>query len=173
MKTQASSSNTISQKSIKKNTIFNFFLTFANVLFPFITTPYISRVLNIEDIGIINQGSVFSTLFINLISLGVTGYGAREIACVRNDIEKLFNYRFSVPVYQRPYSWTNEEVDSLLLDIWAAYSDYQKLNQDEKQKSSLYVVLQSVRRIFLRLEDCSPTPKKRGINNAKSDRCCS
>lgn len=54
-------------------------------------------------------------------------------------IEKLFNYRFSVPVYQRPYSWTNEEVDSLLLDIWAAYSDYQKLNQDEKQKSSLYV----------------------------------
>lgn len=96
MKTQASSSNTISQKSIKKNTIFNFFLTFANVLFPFITTPYISRVLNIEDIGIINQGSVFSTLFINLISLGVTGYGAREIARVRNDIEKLNKIFFSV-----------------------------------------------------------------------------
>lgn len=84
------------QKSIKKNTIFNFFLTFASVLFPFITTPYISRVLNIEDIGIINQGSVFSTLFINLISLGVTGYGAREIARVRNDIEKLNKVFFSV-----------------------------------------------------------------------------
>ncbi len=96
MKTQPYSNSIIFQKSIKKNTIFNFFLTFASVLFPFITTPYISRVLNIEDIGIINQGSVFSTLFINLISFGVTGYGAREIARVRNDIEKLNNVFFSV-----------------------------------------------------------------------------
>lgn len=88
--------NIIPQKSLKKNTIFNFFLTFASVLFPFITTPYISRVLNISDIGIINQGAVFSALFINLISFGVTGYGAREIARVRNDIEKLNKIFFSV-----------------------------------------------------------------------------
>lgn len=88
--------NIIPQKSLKKNAIFNFFLTFASVLFPFITTPYISRVLNIGDIGLINQGSVFSALFINLISLGVTGYGAREIARVRNDVEKLNKVFFSV-----------------------------------------------------------------------------
>lgn len=86
----------ISQKSIKKNTIFNFLLSFASVLFPFITTPYISRVLNIEDIGIINQGSILSSLFINLISLGLTGYGAREIARVRNNKKKLNEVFFSV-----------------------------------------------------------------------------
>lgn len=83
-------------KSIKKNTFFNFLLTFASILFPLITTPYISRVLNIEDIGIINQGSVFSALFINLISLGLAGYGAREIARVRDDREKLSQVFFSV-----------------------------------------------------------------------------
>lgn len=83
-------------KSIKKNTLFNFLLSFASILFPLITTPYVSRILNIEDIGIINQGSVFSTLFINLISLGLSGYGAREIARNRDDKVKLNKIFFSV-----------------------------------------------------------------------------
>lgn len=95
-KTELALDISVSQKSIKKNAVFNFILTFANIVFPLITIPYISRVLNISDIGIINQASALSTLFINLISLGVTGYGAREIARVRNDIEKRNKVFFSV-----------------------------------------------------------------------------
>lgn len=86
------------QKSLKRNAAFNFLLTFANIAFPLVTTPYISRILHISDIGIINQASAFSALFINLISLGVTGYGAREIARVRNNIEKCNEVFFSVLV---------------------------------------------------------------------------
>ena len=95
MELAADNSNS-SQKSLKKNTFFNFLLSGSSILFPLITTPYISRVLNIEDIGIINQGAVFSNLFINLISLGLSGYGAREIARVRDDKKKLNEVFFSV-----------------------------------------------------------------------------
>lgn len=88
----------ISQKSIKKNSVFNFILTFANIVFPLVTMPYVSRILNISDIGVINHASALSMLFINIISLGVTGYGAREIARIRNDIEKRNKVFFSVLV---------------------------------------------------------------------------
>lgn len=77
--------NRYKEKSIKKNSIFNFFLTFANIIFPFISTPYVSRILKIEDIGLLNKGSAFSALFINLCSFGLAGYGARQIARVRLD----------------------------------------------------------------------------------------
>ena len=33
-------------------------------------------------------------------------------------INQLFKYKFCVPVYQRPYSWQNDELNSLLSDIW-------------------------------------------------------
>ena len=54
-------------------------------------------------------------------------------------INQLFKYRFSVPVYQRPYSWQTSEVDSMLFDIWESYEEYKTLTEEEKQKASLYV----------------------------------
>lgn len=67
-------------KSVRKNTFFNFLLSISNILFPLITMPYISRVLVINDIGILNKGSAVYALFVNLASFGLAGYGAREIA---------------------------------------------------------------------------------------------
>lgn len=75
--------------SVKKNTIFNFLLSFSNMLFPLLTMPYISRVLAINDIGLLNKGSAFYALFVNIASFGLAGYGAREIARNKNDAEKL------------------------------------------------------------------------------------
>lgn len=54
-------------------------------------------------------------------------------------INKLFEYRFSVPVYQRPYSWQTNEVDSLLFDIWDSYTENKKLSEEDRQRASLYV----------------------------------
>ena len=54
-------------------------------------------------------------------------------------VNQLFKYRFTVPVYQRPYSWNTKEVDSMLNDIWDAYVEFKGLSDDEKQKTSLYV----------------------------------
>ena len=59
------------------------------MLFPLLTMPYISRVLAINDIGLLNKGSAFYALFVNIASFGLAGYGAREIARNKNDAEKL------------------------------------------------------------------------------------
>lgn len=75
--------------SIKENTFFNFLLTFSTVLFPVISMPYISKVLNISDIGLINKGTAFSTLFTNLFSFGIAGYASRQVARLRNDKNEL------------------------------------------------------------------------------------
>jgi len=59
------------------------------MLFPLLTMPYISRVLAISDIGLLNKGTAFYALFVNIASFGLAGYGAREIARNKNDNEKL------------------------------------------------------------------------------------
>lgn len=76
-------------KSIRKNTFFNFILSFSSILFPFITMPYISRVLVINDIGLLNKGTALYALFVNLASFGFAGYGAREIARNKDNKEKM------------------------------------------------------------------------------------
>lgn len=47
-------------------------------------------------------------------------FGAKEIA-----LDKLFSndYIFTIPGYQRPYSWTKEEVEALLNDLDSAMSE--------------------------------------------------
>ncbi|EJG83763.1 polysaccharide biosynthesis family protein [Streptococcus pneumoniae SPAR95] len=42
------------EKSINKNAILNIILTLTNIVFPLITFPYISRILNPSGIGAIS-----------------------------------------------------------------------------------------------------------------------
>lgn len=53
-------------------------------------------------------------------------------------ISKLFTYRFCVPVYQRPYSWSVNEMGVLLKDIYTSFLDYQNTDDNNKQKVSYY-----------------------------------
>ena len=36
-------------------------------------------------------------------------------------LKDVLNQRYQIPVYQRPYSWSNDEVETLLEDLWAAF----------------------------------------------------
>ena len=49
--------NQMGNASIKKNTVYNIIKTASTILFPLITFPYISRVLQPENIGKINFGN--------------------------------------------------------------------------------------------------------------------
>ena len=55
------------------------------IIVPLITTPYLSRVLGAENIGIYSYTLSITTYFILLGSLGVSTYGQREIAYVRDN----------------------------------------------------------------------------------------
>lgn len=76
-------------KSIKHNAIVNGILSVANIIFPLITFPYISRVLGVEVNGKLNFASASLTYFSLFATLGLSTYGIKACARVREDKTKL------------------------------------------------------------------------------------
>lgn len=79
----------MSEKSIKVNSILNVIKTISSIIFPLITFPYISRVLQPDNVGKVNFGSSFVSYFSLIASLGITTYAIRECSAVRGDKKKL------------------------------------------------------------------------------------
>lgn len=75
--------------SVRYNFLMNFFLTASQFLFPLITFPYISRVLQAAGTGRISFVSSVANYFLMLASLGIPTYGVRACAQVRNDRDQL------------------------------------------------------------------------------------
>jgi len=86
----------MSNKSIKKNYIYNLMYQVLAIVVPLITTPYLSRVLGAERIGIYSFTLSITTYFVLFGSLGVAMYGQREVAFVQNDKEKRSKIFFEV-----------------------------------------------------------------------------
>lgn len=76
------------QKSISKNYLYNLFYQILVIVMPLITTPYLSRVLGAEAIGIYSYTLSIATYFILFGTLGISLYGQREIAYVQEDDKK-------------------------------------------------------------------------------------
>lgn len=72
------------KKSISKNYFYNLFYQVLTIILPLITTPYLSRVLQAEAIGIYSYTLSIATYFILFGSLGVALYGQREIAYLQD-----------------------------------------------------------------------------------------
>ena len=68
------------KRSITKNYLYNLAYQILVLILPLITTPYISRVLGAENIGIYSYTLSISAYFILFGSLGISLYGQREIA---------------------------------------------------------------------------------------------
>lgn len=68
------------KNSVTKNYVYNVLYQVLMIILPIVTTPYISRVLGAENIGIYGYTLSISAYFILFGSLGMTLYGQREIA---------------------------------------------------------------------------------------------
>lgn len=77
------------EKSIMKNYIYNNILLIFNLAYPLITTIYINKIFSVKLIGEVSFSLSIVTVFISLSSLGITGYGTREVARNRNNKESL------------------------------------------------------------------------------------
>ncbi|MCI8291272.1 MAG: flippase [Clostridia bacterium] len=75
----------MAKKSITKNYIYHMFFEILKIVVPLITTPYLSRVLGAENIGIYSYTLSITTYFILFGSLGVALYGQREIAYLQEN----------------------------------------------------------------------------------------
>jgi O-antigen/teichoic acid export membrane protein len=85
--------------SVKRNIAYNTILRVANVAFPIITTPYVSRVLGVENIGAVNFASTYASYFALVAALGIPVYGVREIAKLNDNTDernKVFSELFAV-----------------------------------------------------------------------------
>lgn len=70
----------MSNKSIKKNYIYNLFYQLLTLITPLITTPYIARVLGADGVGTSSYTNSIVTYFLLVAVLGTADYGQREIA---------------------------------------------------------------------------------------------
>ena len=72
-------------KSIKRNFIYNIILNVSKVIFPLITAPYVSRVLEPDGVGLFNFANTYAGYFALFAGLGIPFYGIREIAKISED----------------------------------------------------------------------------------------
>lgn len=86
--------------NIKKNFIYNIIYQILAIIIPLITSPYLSRVLGAEKIGI--NSWTYSVVFYFMIFavLGVNNYGNRSIASARVDNKSLSATFWSIYVCQ-------------------------------------------------------------------------
>jgi O-antigen/teichoic acid export membrane protein len=77
----------MAEKSIKKNYIYNLIYQIVLLVAPFITTPYISRILQPEGVGLYSYASSIVSYFTLVAVLGTGTFGQRAISYVQKDVE--------------------------------------------------------------------------------------
>ena len=90
------------QKSIKLNAILNVMKTVFSLIFPLITFPYVTRMLQVEAMGKYDFSGSIISYFTLLAALGINIYAVREGSKYKNDKEKINQFAseiFSINVY--------------------------------------------------------------------------
>lgn len=76
-------------RSHQKNILYNAVYRCVVILTPLITSPYLSRVLGAEQLGVYAYANSFATYFVIFSLLGVNDYGNRKIAQTKGDRSSL------------------------------------------------------------------------------------
>ncbi len=76
------------KKNIIKNYLYNLSYQILAIIVPLITTPYVSKVLGVNNVGIYSYTLSIATYFILFGTLGIATYAQREIAYVQEDKQK-------------------------------------------------------------------------------------
>lgn len=84
------------KKSVSTNYIYNLIYQIFVIILPIITTPYLSRILGANGIGIYSYTTSIITYFTLIGSLGIAIYGQRELAKYQDNKEKLSKTFFSL-----------------------------------------------------------------------------
>ncbi|GEB10127.1 flippase [Streptococcus equinus] len=84
------------KKSLKLNAFLNAFRNILNLLFPLVTFPYVSRVLQADGIGKYNFANSIVSYFMLIAALGIVNYSVREGAKLRDDREKFSQFASQV-----------------------------------------------------------------------------
>ena len=75
------------RSSLKKNFALQASYQVLLILVPLVTTPYLSRVLGAESVGVFSYTQAVASYFVMFAMLGMSTYGVREIAAAGDDRE--------------------------------------------------------------------------------------
>lgn len=148
-------------RSMAKNYFYNLLLTIANLLFPLLSFPYVSRILGPEGIGKVQFVFSFAQYFALVASIGIPVYGMKEIAKFKDNIEgrsKIFSeliiiYLFStvllsliylLVIFLLPYFHGDRSMylgASLLVILGFSYIDWVYTGMEEFKSIALRSVL--------------------------------
>ena len=88
----------MSKNNIKVNAIASTLVRILNIIFPLLTGPYLTRILDPELFGEFNKVNSLAAWFIPFAAFGVYNYGIRLVSGVREHKEKA-SYNFSLLFY--------------------------------------------------------------------------
>jgi O-antigen/teichoic acid export membrane protein len=109
---------------LKLNYLYNLIYQIYAVIIILITTPYVSRALGAENIGIYGYTYSIVTYFILFGTLGISMYGQREIAYVKDNKEKRSTIFFELLIIKIIFILFSTIIFILLYDISGIYRYY-------------------------------------------------
>lgn len=80
------------KKSLTVNALLNGIKTIMSIVFPLISFPYVSRILQVDNIGKYNFAASVISYFLMIAALGISTYSVREGAKYVDDKEKLSEF---------------------------------------------------------------------------------
>lgn len=102
------------------------FKTLMNIIFPLITFPYASNVLQVENLGKVNFANSVCGYFLLFAGLGISSYAVREGSRYVNDREKLSAFAsemFSINMISTALTYAALAVTMLFWTKLHAYTD--------------------------------------------------
>lgn len=96
------------KKSIGLNAFLNSVRSILNILFPIITFPYVSRVLQVKSIGIYNFSNSIVSYFLLIAALGISTYAIREGAKLRDNKVRMSQFVsevFTINIWSMVFSY--------------------------------------------------------------------
>ena len=114
------------KKSLTLNAIMSGIKTILQIIFPLITFPYISNILQVNNLGKVNFASSVCGYFLLFAGLGISSYAVREGSRYVNDREKLSAFAsemFSTNMISTALTYAALAVTMLFWTKLHAYTD--------------------------------------------------
>lgn len=105
-----------------KNYIYNTLYQVLVLIAPLITTPYVSRVLGVTNIGVYQYSQSIATYFMLVGAVGTSLYGQREIAYLQDDPEKRTRAFWEIEIFRMLFVLIGAVVYFCIFGLHGQYS---------------------------------------------------
>lgn len=83
-------------ENVRRNLIYNILYQLLIIILPLVTAPYISRTLGANSVGIYSYTNSIAYYFLLIAMLGISTYGNRSIASIRDEKKKISKTFFEI-----------------------------------------------------------------------------